>query len=69
MKTSNLTLPLTLFVLAIAWIIVVPITAIYAINILFSANIEISFVNWVCVTFLLNIINGGASANIISRKK
>lgn len=51
-----------LLLVALFFIVVGPFIIIWAINTLFSLNIEYSWVNWLCVLILNAVLNGGYCA-------
>ena len=58
MKQTDLLLLIILLV-ALFFIVVGPFIIIWAINTLFSLNIEYSWTNWLCVLILNAVLNGG----------
>lgn len=59
---ANLFLFIILLLVALFFIVVGPFIIIWAINTLFSLNIEYSWVNWLCVLILNAVLNGGYCA-------
>jgi ABC-type antimicrobial peptide transport system permease subunit len=60
----NEALFLTIVIVALFFIVVGPFIEIWAINTLFSFNIEYSWTNWLCVLILNAVLNGGYCATI-----
>lgn len=55
---------LIILLVSLFFIVVGPFIIIWAINTLFSLNIEYSWTNWLCVLILNAVLNGGYCATI-----